>query len=155
ALAVDPPGAKARKVEIIGDGNLERWKVTIDGKDATPKGEAKVTVRYGDTITWKVVAGRHGVAFADRKQTMAGLDFQEGGGGLKEQPKFESADFPAPWGTDPVTVKDGDPEKVLKVATVTNVAGRRLFTERGCLACHSHEGTHNASKSSNYPGAHS
>src|SRR3954468_22413952 len=66
ALAPEPAGEPTRKLEIIADQNPTRWRVTVNGADKTPPNGGKVAVRPGDTITWKVVQGFHGVLFADR-----------------------------------------------------------------------------------------
>jgi hypothetical protein len=69
----------ARKIEIVGKNNGAKWFVTIDGQPAPDGNGSKnadtIKVHSGDTITWKITAANHGVAFAEQGLAQAMLDF--------------------------------------------------------------------------------
>jgi len=99
-LAPEAAGEPTRKLEIIGDQNPTRWRVTVDGADKTPENGGKVAVRPGDTITWRVVQGFHGVLFADRDAAKVMLEFDEKAGKeLKERDDKFPGFGPRQWGT--------------------------------------------------------
>jgi plastocyanin len=68
-----------RKIEITGKNNGAKWFVTIDGKEAEAGNGGNngdtVKVHSGDTITWKITAANHGVAFAEQDLAEAMLKF--------------------------------------------------------------------------------
>lgn len=65
-----------RKIEINGTGNSNsQWSVIINGEDKTPANKGTVMVRSGDSITWNIAGGKHGVAFAEKNLAQAMLDF--------------------------------------------------------------------------------
>jgi plastocyanin len=66
---------KPRKIEFVGGGSATRWFVKIDGKDENVKNGETVKVRPGDSITWSVEKGTHGVVFAEQDLAQAVLDF--------------------------------------------------------------------------------
>ena len=65
----------ARKIEFIGGNSATKWFVKIDGQDVQVPKQTTVKVRSGDTITWSVAQGTHGVAFAEQDLAQAMLDF--------------------------------------------------------------------------------
>jgi len=72
-----------QKIDIVGKNNGDQWFVTIDGKEAKPgKGGTNgdtVKVHSGDTITWRITAANHGVAFAEQDLAEAMLKFDPPG----------------------------------------------------------------------------
>ena len=100
SLAPEAAGEPTRKLEVIGEQNPTRWRVTIDGADKTPQNGGKLAVRPGDTITWKVVQGFHGVVFADRDAAKAMLEFVDGAGKELDDRADKFPGFgPRQWGT--------------------------------------------------------
>lgn len=71
----------ARKIEIVGKNNGAKWFVTIDGQQAADGNGGKngdtIKVHSGDTITWKLTAANHGVAFAEQDLAEAMLTFDK------------------------------------------------------------------------------
>jgi len=70
-----------RKIEIVGKNNGAKWFVTIDGQPAKDGNGGQngdtVKVHSGDTITWKITAANHGVAFAEQDLAEAMLTFDK------------------------------------------------------------------------------
>jgi plastocyanin len=77
-LTLSLESGNVQKIEFIGTGTTAaKWTVKIDGVEKNIANQSKVKVRSGDSITWSVEGGKHGVAFAEEDLAKAMLEFDE------------------------------------------------------------------------------
>lgn len=72
-----PPPLPARGIEIFGAAeDRTNWHLRIDGVDQPESNPLEIPVGPGDTITWSVEGGSHGVVFESEAKAVSLLSFQ-------------------------------------------------------------------------------
>ncbi len=120
-------GGASKNIVIIGETGPNRWAVEVDG---TPQSGSDVTVSEGDSITWEVKSGHHGIGFHSKAAAEAVLTFTPVPGHVLED--FPAA-FPQPpagpatgWGTKPITPPGNTPVKIAEAKVKAGVGNTTL-----------------------------